>query len=168
MPKLPSGLQLAISKEHILEPDINWFHAPDGHFWYWIPAEEDPPPFGPYHEQIRQPKHAPVPQSKEEMSKFIQVLIMRDDGMYYWLGDYMYEFPFLMKSLSKEDQVAWKKWLDTDPVQAFLDTAIQECQTQSIINKDATGSVTGVVPNDSDSDWINIEHVVNNPLKGKH
>ena len=164
---LPSGLKLSISKGHILQPDINWFRAPDGHFWYWNPAPENPPPFTPYQVWMRQSDHAPVPQSKEEMSKFILVLIMRDDGKYYWQGDYLYEFPFFMVGLSKEDLRAWEEWVITEPVQQFLDTAIKECQIQSEINKGATGQFSMNVPVDSNGEWVDVEYVVDNPFRNK-
>jgi hypothetical protein len=149
---------------------LNWFRAPDGHFWYWSPADEDPPPYAPHQEQLRKPAHALVPKSTEEMSRFIQVLIMRDDGMYAWQGDYMSEFPFFFTGLSKEDKEAWSDWKRTEPVQKFLQAAIQECQIQSTINKDATGWATIRVGDDNgnDAEWVSGDHVVNNPLRNKH
>ncbi len=167
MPVLPSGLSLALYKDHIMEPDLNWFKAPEGHFWFWEPDETSIPPFLPEDEVMRKPATAPVPTSREEMASFIQVLFHLDDGRYYWRGETLDLFP-LYGSLSDEDMAAWKAWLDTDQVKDFLDQAIMDCRMQAEINKDAIGwaVIKGVTASDDNEDTYKGGYkVIDNPLK---
>ena len=92
MPVLPSGLKVAIYKDHILPPDKNWFKAPENHFWYWTPAPENPPPFKPSDVWEATPATAPIPKTREEMKQYIRVVISLPDGKMYWEGDFMTDF----------------------------------------------------------------------------
>lgn len=151
MPTLPSGLYLAVYKDHILPPDTNWFKAPEGHFWYWTPAPEFPPPFKPEDVSEAVPASAPLPKTREEMAKFVRVVIGLPDGKVYWQGDFLSDFPFFM-TLSDEDKQAWDEWVATEAVQEFLDHGIQQCAMQAAINKDAQGYVV-TQSDDSDTQW---------------
>jgi hypothetical protein len=122
MPVLPSGLKLALLIDHIMEPDTNWFRAPEGHFWYWAPAEENPPPFSDKQVSENAPVTAPVPLSREAMKSYVRVCLGIEDGMMYWRGEMLSEFP-KYGTLSEEDNMAWQKWLSRDDVDVFLDRA---------------------------------------------
>ena len=83
MPTLPSGLHLGISRQALFDHGGNWFSCPDGSFWYWVPDPEmGPGPFPEGTEIIQVAQHAPVPISREEAKKFIQVLEFIDDTNY--------------------------------------------------------------------------------------
>ena len=46
MPTLPSGRVLALSMNHILEPGVQMFACPEGHYWYQEPDRAlNAPPF---------------------------------------------------------------------------------------------------------------------------
>lgn len=167
MPTLPSGLKLGLMINHIMEPDRNWFRAPEGHFWYWQPVPEISPPFVPGQELRSRPATAPVPTSRETVAKHIRVGIGREGGRFYWRGETLSEFP-QYGSLSEEDAIKWQKWLEIESIQEFMDSVINKCQIQAEINKDATGyaMVTDAIKNDRGSVVGN--KVIDDPTKGSH
>lgn len=163
---LPSGLVIALSRRHIMEPDKNWFRAPDDHFWYWTPAPDNQPPFRPTDVWEAMPKNMPVPTSREEMAKYIHVVLGLPDGMMYWQGDFLSDFPYFMQ-LDETDLVAWREWANSDHVKTFLDETIQKCQAQAAINKECIGHA--VLRVDKSNRHENSGHkVIDNPLKGSH
>ena len=167
VPTLPSGLELALLTDHIMEPDRNWFKAPEGHFWYWTPADENPPPFEPGQEWETSPTTAPIPTCREEMAQYIRVCIGLDNGMMYWRGDMLADFP-THSELSVEDLDAWNDWVNTTRVKDFLDSTIVNCQTQAEINKEATGwAVSHAVEHGVDGEVV-CAKVIDNPLKSSH
>ena len=169
MPLLSSGINVYISVNHILEPDLNWFKAPEGHFWYTGSDEQCPPPYEPYGDQTFPYKHSPVPKDREEMKQYVQICFQRDDGMVYWVGDYLSDFPFFIK-LDEQDLADWKAWLaeKEDDINEFLDEAIKRCATQAEIMKDAKGYVTMTSSTKKREDgWANAEKPIDNPLKDK-
>ena len=157
MPVLPSGLKVAIYKDHILPPDKNWFKAPENHFWYWTPAPENPPPFKPSDVWEATPVTAPIPRTREEMKQYIRVVISLPDGKMYWEGDFMTDFPFF-RELSDEDIAAWKTWTEREDVGDFLDHGISQCVEQYIANQQAQGFVVSTV-RDGEVDYAEKEIV---------
>ena len=137
---LPSGLLLMLDGSAILEPDRNWFIAPENHFWYMTPADETLPPFAQNDIICRRPETAPVPQSREGVEPYIAVVIGLSDGMVYWRGDMLSDFP-RYGMLSRVDDDAWRNWLSSSAVSVFLDRMVIRCHTQAEINKDALGYV---------------------------
>lgn len=113
MPVLPSGLKLALLIDHIMEPDRNWFKAPANSFWLWVPAEENPPPFSPEQVWEQVPQTAPIPSSREMMEKYVRVCIGLENGMMYWRGEMLSEFP-KYGTLSEQDSIEWREWLATE------------------------------------------------------
>ena len=128
MPELPSGLTLALSRHALIDHGGNWFHCPEGHFWYWAPAPEvGPPPYELGTEISTSPNHALVPKDREEVQRFIMVLEMTDDGVYGWSGELLATFP-QYTDLDDQDLEAWKSWLNKPETDAFLDETIEGCQ----------------------------------------
>jgi len=170
MPKLSSGINIYLSLNHILEPDLNWFKAPKGHFWYMTTDEECPPPYEPYADKTFSYQHSPVPKTREEMKRFVQICLERDDGMVYWIGDYLSDFPFFVK-LDNQDLVDWKVWLvdNEERLNDFLDNGIEKCATQSLIMQDARGYVcmTEVKKPNGKKGWVKANKIVDNPLNKK-
>jgi hypothetical protein len=164
MPTLPSGLKLAIYHGHIMEPDLNWFRAPEGHFWYWAAAEENPPPFSPEQVWESSPATAPVPIEREQMKQHIRVLIGRSDGKMYWRGETIADFP-LYGELSSDDMDAWNDWLESDKIGEFIDSARALCETQSEINKKAKGFPVFTDAGERGERGIPAQKVVDNPVK---
>jgi hypothetical protein len=88
MPKLPSGKEFAIARTALFDHGGNWFDCPEGHFWYWIPDPDiNPPPCDPDSAVMQAAEHAPVPETREEVKNFIQVLEMRPSGDFGWRGE---------------------------------------------------------------------------------
>jgi hypothetical protein len=74
MPLLPSGRLAGIIAWHIFEPGRPWFPCPDGHFWFETPDFAiNAPPFERDQDVICSIVHAPVPQSPEEMARYIHI-----------------------------------------------------------------------------------------------
>ena len=167
MPTLPSGIELALLIDHIMEPDKNWFKAPEGHFWYWTPADENPPPFEPNQVWEGMPITAPIPTSRDEMALYIRVCIGLDNGMMYWRGEMLAGFPSYTE-LDEDDLNTWSDWVNTAKVQGFIDSAIIKCQTQAEINREATGSAVLQVTEGESNGKIKGTKVIDNPLKNSH
>jgi len=83
MPILPSGLQLALSCDALFDHGGNWFDCPEGYFWYWAPDPDimGPPPFDPDTEILQVAQPAPVPETREEVKRYIRVMEV-EDGLY--------------------------------------------------------------------------------------
>jgi hypothetical protein len=141
MPKLPSGLELAISRDALFDHGGNWSSCPDGHFWYWAPAPEiGPPPYEPGAEIMQQAAHAPVPKDREEAKKYLHVLEMRPDGKYTWRGEWLFEFPKYTK-VDERDLSAWNEWLARPETDRFLDATVEECRRLADVSRSAQGYV---------------------------
>ena len=166
LPEFPSGKKFALSGMHIMEPDKNWFKAPEGHFWYWVPEDDSSPPF--YGKFVQQPAHAPVPTDTSEMLKFIRVFIQNNENEeWYWSGDYAHEFPFVIE-LSDEDREFYDSFLATDEkLQVFLEEQVIRCATQAEINKDAFGYAV-VQSVEEQGDQLRGQKIIDNPLKKSH
>jgi hypothetical protein len=162
MPTLPSGLKLAIYIGHIMKPDLNWFKAPEGHFWYWTPAEENPPPFSSGQVWEASPASAPVPVDREQMKQHVRVLIGLPNGNVYWRGEMLTDFP-RYGTLSSEDMEAWKEWSESDKVGDFIDSGIVKCETQSEVNKGAKGYAVFKNTGECDERGMPAEKVVDDP-----
>lgn len=154
MPQLPSGLQLAISRDALFDHGGNWFECPAGHFWYWGPSEEmGEPPFSLEAEIMQKAEHAPAPRNREEAKRFLRVLEMRDDGKYGWRGEWLSGFPRYTE-LSNSDFAAWNAWLDRPETARFLDETVAECERLAEVSRRATGyAVLTDVSEPDDSGW---------------
>lgn len=139
MPRLPSGREFAISTQHFIDAGESWFQAPAGHFWYWSPAPEmAPAPYQLGEDVIRQPAHAPVPETLEDMQRYIQVVEIMDDGRYGWRGEYLGSFP-QYEALTDEDQAAWQAWCGRPEFAEFLERTIVKCRRLAEENRTAQG-----------------------------
>ena len=163
MPILPSRLCVGISTAHIMEPDLNWFKAPEGHFWYWKREGEPPYEAGATYESS--PATAPIPSNKEEAKKYVNVLVGKKYENMHWLGDTLYNFP-LHSHLSDDDLAAWKEWANSKEIEVYLDEFIERCRTQSEVNKSASGLpiFQGVEKGEhNEKEKIKVVKVINNP-----
>lgn len=173
MPVLPSGLTLALTTFHIMKPDRNWFRAPEGHFWHTkVAIDETPPPFSPDSPVMEDYVTSPLPFTIDDLRPFVRVGIGLPDGMMYWRGETLEDFP-KYSQLSPEDEQAWQAWLASDGALAFLARTIAKCATQAEANKDAIGYPVMRVVNetsgpDGDPRYMTAEKVVDNPFKGAH
>ena len=137
--QLPSGLQLAISRDALFDHGGNWFKCPEGHFWHWIAAPEmGPPPYDHNAEVTSIAQHAPVPTNREEVKLFIRVLELDNSGMYAWGGEWLSLFPRHI-DLDDSDLAAWNAWIDRPEINKFLDDTIAECQRLAEVSKRASG-----------------------------
>ena len=140
MPKLPSGIELAISKDALFDHGGNWFNCSDGHFWYWYPDPEmGEPPFDTNNEILHIAQPAPVPKDREEAKRFVRVLeIVSAQEKYQWRGEWLAGFPHYTE-LDARDLDAWIDWLDTPKIAAFLDSVIEECERLAEVSRHAIG-----------------------------
>ena len=90
-----------------------------------------------------------------------------DNGMMYWRGEMLSEFP-KYGSLSEEDSAEWRKWLETVPVKEFLDSAIIKCQQQAEINKDARGYAVVSEVENSDNGYLLGNKLIDDPTRNSH
>ncbi len=139
MPELPSGLNLAVSRDALFDHGGNWTNCPDGHFWFWVPAPEmGPPPFDLNRDIDTIAQHAPVPTNREEMKHFIRVLEINDKGLYSSRGEWLSLFPRYTE-LDEADLVAWNEWINLPEIDQFLDEAIAECERLAEVSRHASG-----------------------------
>jgi hypothetical protein len=150
-----------------MQPDLNWFRAPEDHFWYWAPSEEYSPPFAPDPNMTFDAVTAPIPSTREAMEQFVRVLIYGPDDELYWRGEMLSEFP-KYGMLSDEDIKAWLDWLATDDIKEFLDRAIAKCKTQAAINKEASGWAVISAVEDTGRGYHRGYKVVDDPTEGSH
>jgi hypothetical protein len=142
LPQLPSGLNLAISRDALFDHGGNWFKCPDGHFWYWAPSPEmGNPPFDPDREITQVAEHAPVPKNREEVKRFVRVLEMREDGKLGWRGEWLSSFPLYIE-LNTADIAAWNAWLSRPQTDLFLDETIAKCERLAETSRRAVGYAT--------------------------
>jgi hypothetical protein len=74
-------MNLAISRDALFDHGGDWFNYPDGHFWYLAVAPEmGAAPFDPAVEIKQKAEHAPVPQTREEVKRYVRVLQLGSDG----------------------------------------------------------------------------------------
>lgn len=99
------------------------------------------------------------------MSQFIRVVLGLPDGMMYWAGDYLSDFPFFTK-LNDEDLTSWQKWAASPPVIEFVDETIVRCQMQAMINKEAQSYATVKTDTQVDEYSYGLKRI-DNPLKDK-
>jgi hypothetical protein len=67
MPTLPSGRVLALSMNHILDPGVQMFSCPEGHYWYQEPDRAlNAPPF-------QRDMDVLYPTTREEAPKILHV-----------------------------------------------------------------------------------------------
>jgi len=124
VPRLPSGLDLILSCDALIEPDVSWFDCPRGHFWYWTEAERIGSARGPNIFQI--PTFAKAPDTRADVRRFIRVLELDEDGKYQWRGEWLVDFPRYLP-LDRPDLIAWRAWIDGPEAQRFMDQAIERC-----------------------------------------
>jgi len=130
---------LALWNQALIETDANWFSCPEGHFWYWAAAPEmGEPPFDKDREVFTTPAHAPVPKTREEAKRFVQVLEMAADGSGTWRGEWLSEFP-KRRALTAADQVVWDTWLRKPETGQYLDALVERCKQLA----QATGKARG-------------------------
>ena len=155
MPELPSGLQLAVSRDALFDHGGNWFNCPEGHFWFWVPAPEiGHPPYDPNEDIESIAQHAPVPSTREEAKQFIRVLELNDSGLYSWRGEWLSLFP-RYTDLDGIDLEAWNAWINRPETDKFLDDTIAECQRLAEISKHARGYAVVEGTNEPAKDgWI--------------
>ncbi len=164
---LPSGILIGSSALHIMEPDRNWVRAPENHFWHSIPDEDiSPPPYTRDDTIMMQYVHAPIPESRDEMARYVHVTFGLPDGMMYWRGDLLSDFP-RYGTLDAADYAAWETWKASDEVQAFLDHVIVHCKMQATINREARDYLLIIVTHTEDG-LTHGTRVIDNPLKGSH
>ena len=136
MPKLPSGKIIALSGEMIgglSGPCRDW---PEGHFSYRTPnLKMNAPPFGPDDPILCDFVHAPVPKSREEAMKYVQVLFKDEEGEHWWRGDWLSDFP-KPGDLEPVDLAFWNEWLNSVQVEEFLDRIIELCRWHAEQNKE--------------------------------
>ena len=113
------------------------------------------------------PSTAPVPTTRKMMEKYIRVGIGREDGKFYWRGEMLSEFP-KYGALSEEDGAEWRDWLETLPVEEFLDKAIIKCQQQAEINKDAGGHAVVSEIESSDTGHVLGNKLIDDPTRNSH
>ena len=154
-----------------MEPNLNWFKAPEGHFWYQAPHKDHPPPYKEenFYDVGFGWSHAPVPKSRDEMRKFVHVCFLGKDEKVWWQGDYLSDFPFFAE-LDAQDLKDWHTWLEEseNEINDFLDEGIRRCATQAEVMKDAQGFAVVTTEEDPDDESNNSKHLkIKNPLEKK-
>jgi len=142
MPTLPSGRVLALSMHHILEPGVQMFSCPEGHYWYQEPDRAlNAPPFQRDMDVLCDFVHAPCPTTREEALKILHVYEVYgkdEQTTYHWPG-YKAGDPEAFAELTPEDRAAWDEWVATPRTQQFLDTVIDKCRQQAEANRKSPG-----------------------------
>jgi len=135
MPLLPSGRLAGIIAWHIFEPGRPWFPGPDGHFWFETPDFAiNAPPFERDQDVICSIVHAPVPQSPEEMARYIHIAEHDGDDSALLTGKRLdcTEPPL---GWTEEDWAVFDEWRKSDVVRRYLEQTIERCRAQAEANR---------------------------------
>lgn len=141
MPQLPSGRRMAVGRMHILKPGTQWFACPEGHFWYQTPdLAINAPPFQRDQTVICDVVHAPVPQSAEEMARYINIIEVFSDERIQLTGLRL-DCAERPSDWSEADWVAFKDWRASDSIREFVEETIEQCRAQAESNRSSSGFV---------------------------
>lgn len=135
MPLLPSGRLAGIIAGHIFEPGRPWFPCPDGHFWFETPDFAiNAPPFERDQDVICSIVHAPVPQSPEEMARYIHIAEHYGEDSALLTGMRL-DCTGPPLGWSEEDWAVFDEWRKGDAVRRFLEQTIEQCRAQAEANR---------------------------------
>jgi tetratricopeptide (TPR) repeat protein len=151
LPLLPSGRLAGIIAGHILEPGRPWFPCPDGHFWFETPDFAiNAPPFERDQDVICSIVHAPVPQSPEEMARYIHIAEHYGEDSVLLTGRRLdcTEPPI---GWSEEDWAVFDEWRKSEVVRRFLEQTIEQCRAQAEANR-ANPQLKVVKPGEDSTD----------------
>lgn len=127
MPRLPSGLRLALDASAPFQPTEPLWPIPVGHYFRAAPDPTMPRPY-----RRDQPLRMGIgviaaPKTPSEALAHCRLIRIDDDNMTWWKGEYAHEFP-LFETLSADDLAAWQEWLAAERTQGFLKSVVDKCQ----------------------------------------
>lgn len=148
MPRLPSGLGLAIGHQAIPETmGTGWGTYRRGYFWYRRSDESiTPPPYDGSAEILEDFVQTPIPKDIDEAKRYVWVLRELPNGRFQWQGEWLDTFP-RFTALSDDDKAAWQSWLAEESTESFLRQVIAKCRRQAELHLVASG-VSKVYPAD--------------------
>jgi hypothetical protein len=117
MPTLPSGRVIGLSRSHAIDHGRDWFCAPPGHFWVWMP--DTPPPFPKDAAILSSPRAVPVPTSDAETRSLLHIIEIFEGKYWTWFGDYADADPVWL-DLSTADLHHCRSWLRSPAVARFV------------------------------------------------
>ena len=106
-----------------------------------------PPPWESESQVFSDAKHSPVPITRNDVKRFIQVIELKPpvqnadpDGRieYTWRGEWLANFP-LFTALDTSDLAAWKSWIKNPSQLRFLDETIEKCYRLADDSRHASG-----------------------------
>jgi tetratricopeptide (TPR) repeat protein len=129
MPVLPSGKSITLIPQIRL---LNAIESPPRSGYFWIDSPADQPDFGMLPEMTTTRgsyMQVPLPESLDDFKKYITVQVSDENGGLENLKINLIDFP-PKGYLSETDEDIWKKWLNSEPVQLFLEMHMAECFDQ--------------------------------------
>ena len=142
MPQLPSGREVGVSRQHILEPGTQWFACPEGHFWFSTPdLAINAPPFQRDQQVVCDFVHAPVPASIEEMERYIEVIEIHRPNGFVRTG-FTLDRADRPSDWTEADWIALQQWRRSDGIREFVRESIDYCRAQAEANRSSPGHVT--------------------------
>ncbi len=129
MPVLPSGKSIELVPQMRL---INFIDSPPvpGYFWVDSTRElKDDTTLPGEMENSRPMKQVPLPESLEDFKKYISIVVVDEFG-YPEITDFcLNDFP-PAGYLNPGDQAVWESWINSVPVQLYLEMRMQDCFDQ--------------------------------------
>lgn len=129
MPVLPSGKNITLVPQIRL---LNAIESPPVSGCFWVDSPGDQSDYGLLPNNGTDAgtfKQVPLPESIEDFKKYITVLASDEHGGLENFKFNLSDFP-PMGFLSEADEVVWKNWLHSEPVQLFLEIHMAECFDQ--------------------------------------
>ena len=129
MPVLPSGKSITLVPQIRL---LNSIESPPKPGFFWIDSPVDQPDYGLLPDIDTDKgtiKQVPLPESVDDFKKYITVLVSDENGGLENSKFNLNDFP-PRGFLPVADKMVWKKWLNSEPVQMFLEIHLAECFDQ--------------------------------------
>ncbi|HEX7555225.1 MAG TPA: hypothetical protein VF338_01280 [Leptolinea sp.] len=129
MPVLPSGKSIELAPQMRL---INFIDAPPAPGLFWVDSPNDLQEFGNLPGNAgnsRSLKQVPLPESLDDFKNYISIVIVDEFG-YPETTDYnLKNFP-PEGYLNETDLQVWRDWINSEPVQLYLEMRMEECFDQ--------------------------------------
>lgn len=129
MPVLPSGKSIELVPQMRL---INFIDSPPVPGYFWVDSTNDLKDYSTLPgemENNRPMKQVPLPKSLEDFKQYISIVVVDEFGNPEIIDFSLKNFP-PEGYLNPGDQAVWDSWINSEPVQLYLEMRMQDCFDQ--------------------------------------
>jgi tetratricopeptide (TPR) repeat protein len=129
MPVLPSGKSIELVPQI---REINFIDTAPAAGFFWIDSSQNLENFSNLpgeSENSRPMKQVPLPDSLADFKKYISIVVVDEFG-YPEVTEFTLDMFPPKGYLTRSDQDVWEKWIESEPVQLYLEIRMEECFDQ--------------------------------------